>query len=165
MALEVTKYDIIYGKLLSLNFNKEHAKELAKTLYQISKNLNINVSELLKYVTPDGVRFENEIYTQLNKRRTNSSQLGFLDQNNLPSNISQQIPVYNNSIVASGNIGLLEFSISGRPSSIVATGNIGLLEFSISSRPSNNVLLLEVGIGNIGLLEFSISSKPSLIEL
>jgi hypothetical protein len=95
MSLEVSQYDIIYGKLLSLNFTTEHAKELAKTLYQISKDLNIGISELLKYVTSDGLRFENEVYEQLNKRRTNSSQIGFLDQNNLPTSIAQQIPTYN----------------------------------------------------------------------
>ena len=163
MALEVTKYDIVYGKLLSLNINTEHAKDLAKTLYQVSKNLNIDIGELLKYVTRNGLRFENEIYTQLNKRRTNSSQLGFLDQDNLPNSISQQIPIYNNSTVARGNVGLLEFSISTRPAPIVTTGNVGLLEFSISTRPSSTVLPLEVGIGNISLLEFSINTKPSMI--
>ena len=163
MTLEATKYDIIYGKLLSLNINTERAKDLAKTLYQVSKNLKIDISELLKYVTRNGLRFENEIYTQLNKRRTNSSQLGFLDRDNLPNSISQQIPIFNNSSVAIGNIGLLEFSISTRPAAIVTAGNLGLLEFSISTRPSSAVLPLEVGIGNISLLEFSINTKPSMI--
>jgi phospholipase/lecithinase/hemolysin len=91
MSLEVSQYDIIYGKLLSLNFTTEHAKDLAKTLYQISNDLNISISELLKYVTIDGIRFENEIYEQLNKRRTNSSQIGFLDQNNIPTSIAHQV--------------------------------------------------------------------------
>ena len=91
MAIEISQYDIIYGRLLSLRVNAEHAKELAKTLYQISKDLNIGINELLKYVTSDGLRFENEIYQQLNNARTNSSQIGFLDPNNLPSSISQQV--------------------------------------------------------------------------
>lgn len=91
MALESSKYDIIYGKLLSLDFEPEYAKEFAKTLYQISNKLHISVNEILKYITRDGLRFENEIYDQLNSVRTNSSQLGFLDQNNVPSAISQQV--------------------------------------------------------------------------
>ena len=91
MALESSKYDIIYGKLLSLGFEPTYAKEFAKTLYQISKELRISVNEILKYVTEDGLRFENEIYDRLNKLRTNSSQIGFLDQNNIPTSISQQV--------------------------------------------------------------------------
>ena len=91
MALEASKYDIIYGKLLSLGFEKEYAKEFSKTLYQISIELNISINEILRYVTKDGLRFENEIYERLNLLRTNSSQLGFLDQNNIPSAISQQV--------------------------------------------------------------------------
>lgn len=98
MALESSQYDVIYGKLLSLNFTTEHAKELAKTLYQLSKDLDISISELLKYVTADGLRFENNVYKQLNNKRTNSSQLGFLDQDNIPSSISQQLPTYNSYI-------------------------------------------------------------------
>lgn len=91
MAIETSQYDIIYGKLLSLNFTTEYAKELAKILYQISKDLDISIGELLKYVTSDGLRFDNDVYRQLNTKRTNSSQLGFLDQNNIPSSISQQV--------------------------------------------------------------------------
>jgi len=91
MALESSKYDIIYGKLLSLGFEPTYAKEFAKTLYQISKELHISVNEILKYVTEDGLRFENEIYDRLNKLRTNSSQIGFLDQNNIPSAIADQV--------------------------------------------------------------------------
>ena len=91
MALEASAYDIIYGKLLSLNFEPTYAKEFAKTLYQISKELRISVNEILRYVTEDGLRFENEIYDRLNLKRTNSSQIGFLDQNNIPSSISDQV--------------------------------------------------------------------------
>ena len=91
MALEASAYDIIYGKLLSLNFEPTYAKEFAKTLYQISNELQISVNEILKYVTEDGLRFENEIYDRLNLQRTNSSQLGFLDQNYTTSSILDQI--------------------------------------------------------------------------
>ena len=91
MALETSAYDIIYGKLLSLNFEPTYAQEFAKTLYQVSTELQISVNEILKYVTKDGLRFENEIYDRLNLQRTNSSQLGFLDQNNIPTSISQQV--------------------------------------------------------------------------
>ena len=92
MTIETSQYDIIYGKLLSLNFTTEHAKELAKTLYQLSKDLDISISELLKYVTSNGLRFDNDVYTQLNNKRTNSSQIGFLDQHNIPTSIVQQLP-------------------------------------------------------------------------
>jgi len=91
MAINASQFDIIYGKLLSLNFAPAYAKELASTLYQISTDLNITVSEILKYVTADGLNFDNEVYTKLNELRTNSSQIGFLDQGNLPSSISQQV--------------------------------------------------------------------------
>lgn len=91
MALEASAYDIIYGKLLSLNFEPTYAKEFAKILYQISNELRISVNEILRYVTEDGLRFDNEIYDRLNLQRTNSSQLGFLDHNNVPSSISQQV--------------------------------------------------------------------------
>lgn len=92
MSIEISTYDIIYGKLLSLNFSTEHAKQLAKTLYMLSKDLNISVSELLKYVTSSGLRFENEIYAVLNRYRTNSSQLGYIDKNNIPPAILKQVP-------------------------------------------------------------------------
>lgn len=91
MALNVSVYDVIYGKLLSLNFTTEHAKDLAKILYQISVDSNISIGELLQYVTAEGLRFDNRVYEQLNNKRTNSSQIGFLDQNNIPSSIANQV--------------------------------------------------------------------------
>jgi hypothetical protein len=95
MAIEVSSYDIIYGRLLTLNFTTEQAKTMAKTLYQLSKDLDISVGELLKYVNSTGLRFENEIYSALNQSRTNSSQIGYLDKSNIAAQIKQQVPVYN----------------------------------------------------------------------
>jgi hypothetical protein len=92
MALEVAKYDIIYGKLLLFNFTPTHAKDLAKVLYEISENLNLSVGEVLKYVDSNGLRFDNEIYDKINISRTNSSQIGVLDSTNVVSSIKDQIP-------------------------------------------------------------------------
>jgi hypothetical protein len=91
MALEVSKYDLIYGKLLALNFTITHAKNLAKIIYKISEELNLGVNEVFKYVDVNGLKFENEIYEKLNIRRTNSSQIGILDQGSLAYNISSQL--------------------------------------------------------------------------
>ena len=90
MALETNQYDVIYGKLLGLGFSTEKARILAKSLYDISKDLDITVSEILRYVTTDGIRFDNAIYTELNRARTNSSQIGFIDETNIPTAIRQQ---------------------------------------------------------------------------
>ena len=92
MALEVSKYDIIYGKLLLFKFTPTHAKDLAKILYEISENLNLSVNEVLKYVDSNGLRFDNEIYDKLNVGRTNSSQIGVLDRNSLVSSVADQLP-------------------------------------------------------------------------
>ena len=37
MAIETNKYDIIYGRLLHLNFTPTHAKGLAKVLYDVTE--------------------------------------------------------------------------------------------------------------------------------
>jgi hypothetical protein len=91
MAIEVSKFDILYGKLLSLNFTVDRANALAATLYQISINLNLSTDEILKYISDENFQFDNDIYKQLNSRRTNSSQLGRLEQNPIPDFISQQV--------------------------------------------------------------------------
>ena len=92
MALEVSKYDLIYGKLLLFKFTPTHAKDLAKVLYEISESLNLSVNEVLKYVDSNGLKFDNEIYDKINLTRTNSSQIGVLDRNSIASSISNQIP-------------------------------------------------------------------------
>lgn len=91
MAIEVSKFDVIYGKLLSLNFTANRANVLATTLYQISIELNLTTNEILKYINDDSFQFDKDIYAQLNKRRTNSSQIGRLEENSIPDFISQQV--------------------------------------------------------------------------
>ena len=91
MAIEVSKYDVIYGNLLSLNFTVDRAHALAATLYQISIKLSLSTDEILKYISDENFQFDNDIYEQLNSRRTNSSQIGRLEQNPIPDFISQQV--------------------------------------------------------------------------
>jgi hypothetical protein len=91
MSIDSTKFDLIYGKLLGLKYNPDRARQLAKTLYDISDNLNIAPLEILKYVNTNGLRFDNRIYEKLNNYRTNSSQVGFLDKENISPAILRQI--------------------------------------------------------------------------
>lgn len=92
MALDTNKYNYIYGKLLSLNFSIDHAKELAVSLYQIAEELDLTPDGILKHITTNGIRFDNAIYNKLNALRTNSSQIGFIDKDNIPGAILKQIP-------------------------------------------------------------------------
>ncbi len=90
MAIETSKYDVLYGKLLKLNVAVDQAKALAKVLYDISIQQGVATDDLLKYVTSNGLRFDNEVYALLNNARTNSSQIGYIDQNNIPPAIVKQ---------------------------------------------------------------------------
>ena len=90
MALEASKYDILYGKLLKLGLAIDQAKALAKVLYDISIEQGVATDELLKYVNSNGLRYDNKVYALLNNARTNSSQIGFIDQNNIPPAITMQ---------------------------------------------------------------------------
>jgi hypothetical protein len=90
MAIESSKYDVLYGRLLKLNVAVDQAKALAKVLYDISIQQGVATDDLLKYVTSNGLRFDNEVYTLLNNARTNSSQIGFIDQHNIPPAIVKQ---------------------------------------------------------------------------
>lgn len=90
MSLEVSRYDVLYGKLLKLGIQVDQAKSLAQLLYDISVNQGVSTDELLKYVNSNGLRFDNEVYALLNNSRTNSSQIGYIDQNNIPPAISKQ---------------------------------------------------------------------------
>jgi hypothetical protein len=90
MSLEVSKYDVLYGRLLKLGVAVDQAKALAKVLYDISIEQGAATDDLLKYVNSNGLRFDNEVYALLNNARTNSSQIGFIDQNNIPPAITTQ---------------------------------------------------------------------------
>jgi len=90
MAIESSKYDVLYGRLLKLNVAVDQAKALAKILYDISIQQGVAADDLLKYVTSNGLRFDNEVYALLNNARTNSSQIGFIDQHNIPPAIVKQ---------------------------------------------------------------------------
>lgn len=88
--MEASKYDVLYGKLLKLGIQVDQAKSLAQILYDISIVQGVSTDELLKYVDSNGLRFDNEVYALLNYSRTISSQIGFIDQNNIPPAISKQ---------------------------------------------------------------------------
>lgn len=90
--MEVSKYDLLYGRLLKLGIDVDQAKVLAQILYDISVVQGIAIDELLKYVNSNGLRFDNEVYDLLNYSRTISSQIGFMDQHNIPPAILKQIP-------------------------------------------------------------------------
>jgi hypothetical protein len=90
MTLEVSKYDVLYGRLLKLGIAVDQAKVLAKVLYDISIQQGVATDDLLKYVNSNGVRYDNEVYALLNNARTISSQIGYIDQSNIPPAISNQ---------------------------------------------------------------------------
>lgn len=90
MSLEASKYDVLYGRLLKIGVAVDQAKALAKVLYDISIEQGVATDDLLKYVNSNGLRFDNEVYALLNNARTNSSQIGFIDQNNIPPAITTQ---------------------------------------------------------------------------
>jgi hypothetical protein len=90
MAIESNKFDLLYGKLLSLNFSPEQAKLLGKNLYTISLELDISLDKIVRSISSQGIRFDQEIYASLNNSRTNSSQIGYVDSSFIPANIRQQ---------------------------------------------------------------------------
>jgi hypothetical protein len=91
MAINSADLDLIYGRLLSLNYSTERARQLAKTLYDVAESIDVKPQEILKYVSAAGVRFDNDIYDKLNNYRTNSSQIGFLDQDEIPPLLAGQL--------------------------------------------------------------------------
>ncbi len=91
MSIEVAKFDIVYGKLLKLGINIDKAKILAKTLLDISSVTGVSIEQIIKNVNSNGIRFDNEVYAELNRARTNSSQIGYLDRSNIPASIRQQV--------------------------------------------------------------------------
>ena len=88
--MEASKYDVLYGRLLKLKMPVDQAKTLAQVLYDISLAQGVSTDELLKYVNSNGLRFDNEVYALLNYSRTISSQIGYIDQNNIPPAIVKQ---------------------------------------------------------------------------
>jgi hypothetical protein len=91
MNFETAKFDMLYGKLLAKGVPQSLAKQLATALYTISEDLGLSIDDILSNVTNNGLRFDNDVYEKLNSYRTNSSQLGFLDTNNIPTSISRQV--------------------------------------------------------------------------
>ncbi len=89
--MEIAKYDIVYGKLLKIGIEIDKAKILAKVLLEINEKVNLSLENLLANIDQTGMRFDNEVYEQLNLARTNSSQIGYLDRTNIPSSIQQQV--------------------------------------------------------------------------
>lgn len=88
--MEASKYDVLYGRLLKIGMPVDQAKTLAQVLYDISLVQGVSTDELLKYVDVNGLRFDNEVYSLLNYSRTISSQIGYIDQHNIPPAISRQ---------------------------------------------------------------------------
>jgi hypothetical protein len=91
ISIETDLFDTVYGKLLSKNISPTAAKSLAKMIVTISKEAKITTDDLLKNVTASGIRFDINIYNALNKVRTNSSQIGFVDIGNVAPVIKSQI--------------------------------------------------------------------------
>lgn len=89
--METAKYDIVYGRLLKLGIEISKAKVLAKVLLDISDRVDLSLDQLLKSIDQNGMKFDNEVYEQLNRARTNSSQIGYLDRTNIPPTILQQV--------------------------------------------------------------------------
>ena len=101
MNYETAKFDMLYGKLLSKNVPPTVAKQLATALYAISSELGLDIDDVLKHVSKNGLRFDNDIYNKLNTYRTNSSQIGFLDVSNIPPSIVGQSPEEGTSVYES----------------------------------------------------------------
>lgn len=106
-AIETQLFDIVYAKLLSKNIMPVYARSMAALLIEISKESGVSTDDLLKNVTPSGIKFDVNIYRALNSVRSNSSQIGFFDISNISQTISSQIPDLNaakNHYVGGGHI-------------------------------------------------------------
>ena len=92
MAINASKFDIIYGKLLSLGYSPIRAKDVGFQLYTASVDLGISVSEVIKYIDGTGSKFQSEIAGNINKQNPNGSQIGILTQSqSVPSFITEQV--------------------------------------------------------------------------
>lgn len=92
MTIETAEYDLVYGRLLKIGIAIDKAKLLAKVLIDVNDKIGTNINDLLKNVDQNGLRYDNAVYGQLNKARTNSSQIGYMDRTNIPPAILQQFP-------------------------------------------------------------------------
>lgn len=90
-AIETQGYDTVYGKLLGKKIDPVKAKLLSKIIIDISKTTGTSTDVLLRNVTSDGIRFDSDIYKSLNSIRDNSSQIGYIDIENIPRKIKSQI--------------------------------------------------------------------------
>jgi hypothetical protein len=91
MNYEASRFDMLYGKLLNKKVPQTLAKQLTVAILKISDTTGEDVDSIIKYVTANGLKFDNHVYDILNKSRTNSSQIGFLDTANIPRSISRQV--------------------------------------------------------------------------
>lgn len=91
MNFETARFDMLYGKLLAKGIPQTMAKQLATALYTISEDLGLDIDDMLRNVSKNGLRFDNNVYKQLNNYRTNSSQIGFLDVESIPTAITRQV--------------------------------------------------------------------------
>jgi len=89
--IETSKYDLLYGKILSFVREPVRARELTNVLYQIGEELGLTHADLIRYIGKNGLQFDNDVFAKLNQARTNSSQIGFLDKENIPGPIRQQV--------------------------------------------------------------------------
>jgi hypothetical protein len=90
-VIESQLFDVVYAKLLGKNISPVNARAMAKLILKISKDAGISTDDLLKNVTKSGIKFDVNIYRELNSIRTNSSQIGFIDINTVPPAIASQI--------------------------------------------------------------------------
>jgi hypothetical protein len=90
-SIETQAFDIVYAKLLSKNISPVNAKSMAFLLLEISKTSGVSTEDLLKNVTASGIKFDVNIYKALNKIRSNSSQIGYVDISNIPPAVASQV--------------------------------------------------------------------------
>lgn len=81
MAFEINKYNLLYGKVLSAVKNDvETAKSITPSLYKLGADLNLSYDRLLGMLGENGLNYRDQlIIDQLNRSRSASSQLGFIE--------------------------------------------------------------------------------------
>lgn len=90
MGFETNRFDLLYGKLLGKGLSQTLAKQLTATLLRLNQEANISLEDLTRDVTENGIKFNNSIYAALNRFRSPSSQVGYLDPNFVPARVRDQ---------------------------------------------------------------------------